>query len=417
MNIKAQIKRLPILVMLLLILQTQAQTTNTGEMVILPNTQVSLVNNFNNTTSGNMLNDGELFVYANFNNDGAVDFINEGLTSFQGTNTQQITGANESFFYNAIFSNTSAIAPFQLSGKITIDNESEFDEGVIDNANFGGSFTFLNDADHVSASDNSHVDGEVVKVGDTSFEFPVGNGGFYNPVNMNAPDLATDTYTAQYFLEDSNTTATPHNLAAGIIEQIDNTEHWVVNRTSGSSDVLITLRWDADTSPAFINDADPEAIHIVRWDDAQGFWVNEGGIPDAANQTITTIAPVTGYGIFTLGTVKTDLVLPDDLVIYTAVSPNSNDKNDFFFIDGIDRYPNNTVKIFNRWGVEVFKTSGYNETDNVFKGFSDGRITVSNSKLLPTGTYYYILEYEFPGNATVAAQRVKKAGFLYITTN
>ncbi|GAA3613697.1 gliding motility-associated C-terminal domain-containing protein [Flavivirga amylovorans] len=416
MNIKVQIKPLPILVMLLLILQTQAQTINTGEVVILPNTQVSIVNDFNNTTSGNMLNDGELFIYANFNNDGTIDFINEGLTSFQGNEVQQITGIQDSFFYNVIFSNTSTAVPFQLSGSINIDNESEFDEGIVDTSNFGGTFTFLRDADHVATSDNSYIDGEVVKVGDTSFEFPVGNGGFYNPVAMNAPNLPTDTYTAQYFLENSNAT-NPHNLAAGIIEQIDDTEYWVIDRTSGSSDAIITLRWDADTSPAFINNADPDAIHIVRWDDTLGFWVDEGGIPDAANQTITTIAPVTGYGVFTLATVKTDLVLPDDLVIYTAVSPNSNSKNDFFFIDGIDRYPNNTVKIFNRWGVEVYKTTGYNETDNVFRGYSDGRLTVSNSELLPTGTYYYVLEYDFPGNTSIPAQRVKKAGFLYIASN
>jgi hypothetical protein len=66
-----------------------------------------------------------------------------------------------------------------------------------------------------------------------------------------------------------------------------------------------------------------------------------------------------------------------------------------FTIDNIDDticYPENTVEIYNRWGVLVFETTGYNNVTNAFNG-SRGRTTVSQSSGLPTGTYFYILNY------------------------
>lgn len=404
--------------LVILSLFAKAQTANTGEMVIMPDTQVGVVNDFTNTQNGSFLNDGELFIYANFNNDGSVDFLDEGLTRFEGSSIQQITGSQESYFYNTRFNNTSIDVPFQLLGAISVSNQSNFDEGIVDNDNFGGTFSFEQFADHINTSDFSHVDGPVLKNGDTGFEFPIGDGGFFRDATISAPEAEVDQYSGHYFLENSDTPQTPHALSAGVIVQIDNTEYWEVLRTEGTSEVLLTLGRDAVTSPNFIMNADLGAIHIVRWDETLGFWISEGGVPDAANDTVTSIVEVTGYGIFTLALVEEALLLPDDLVIYNAVSPdNSDGKNDFFFIDGIDRYPNNTVKIFNRWGVEVFSTRSYDEGSNVFRGFSDGRLTVERSERLPTGTYYYILEYEFPGANGIPAQMVKKAGYLYLTTD
>ena len=409
--------RLSTLMLFLPSLFLTAQTVNTGEMVIMPNTQLGVANNFSNESNANLLNDGELFIYANFNNDGSIDFLNEGLTRFQGSIEQNISGSALSYFHNVLFDNNSLVSPFYLSGSISIDNESDFSQGIVDNENYGGNIIFQQNADHLGTNDDSHVDGEVIKIGDTEFEFPIGDSGFYRPAFITAPDNATDAFTAHYIFQNSDSSTSPHNLAAGVIHQIDNTEYWVIERTAGNSDVVLTLGWDNNTSPDFITDANPEHIHIVRWDAENNFWKSEGGIPDPDNQTITTIANIEGDGIFTLAIIKPEIILPDDLVIYTAVSPNGNGRNDVFLIDGIDRYPNNSVKIFNRWGKEVFSTRGYNETDNVFRGFSKTSMTINDSEPLPTGTYFYILKYEFPGNDTISAQMVKKAGFLYITAD
>ncbi|MFM2369872.1 MAG: hypothetical protein RL619_2185, partial [Bacteroidota bacterium] len=107
------------------------------------------------------------------------------------------------------------------------------------------------------------------------------------------------------------------------------------------------------------------------------------------------------------------------ILIHNAFSPNGDGINENFIIDNIDDticYPNNTVEIYNRWGVLVFETSGYNNTSKVFKGISEGRSTISQSSGLPTGTYYYILNYTSFDNSGKTRTN-KKDGFLYLTKN
>lgn len=80
-----------------------------------------------------------------------------------------------------------------------------------------------------------------------------------------------------------------------------------------------------------------------------------------------------------------------ELEIYNAVSPNNDLKNDFFYIRYIQLIPDarkNKVSIFNRWGARVFHITDYNETDRVFRGLSN------NGTELPSGTYFYTIEFE-----------------------
>ncbi|SHM99017.1 DUF7507 domain-containing protein, partial [Flavobacterium chilense] len=96
--------------------------------------------------------------------------------------------------------------------------------------------------------------------------------------------------------------------------------------------------------------------------------------------------------------------------VFNAVSPNGDGINDEFHIQGLECYPNNTVEIYNRWGVKVFETSGYGSKGNVFKGYSDGRTTISRGESLPDGTYFYILKYF----DDTAHKMHDKSGYLYI---
>ena len=83
--------------------------------------------------------------------------------------------------------------------------------------------------------------------------------------------------------------------------------------------------------------------------------------------------------------------------------------NERFYIRGIECYPDNTVQIFNRWGVLVFERDHYNNNDIVFKGFSEGRTTVKESNGLPEGTYYYIINY--------GPNKLVQKGFITIIRN
>ncbi|MFV8354530.1 gliding motility-associated C-terminal domain-containing protein, partial [Flavobacterium sp. XS2P14] len=95
--------------------------------------------------------------------------------------------------------------------------------------------------------------------------------------------------------------------------------------------------------------------------------------------------------------------------VFNAVAPNGNGDNKVFRIRGLECYADNTVEIYNRWGVLVFERAGYNNDDRAFRGVSEGRVTVKQAEELPEATYYYILRYK-----DNAGTSFEKAGYLYI---
>ena len=99
----------------------------------------------------------------------------------------------------------------------------------------------------------------------------------------------------------------------------------------------------------------------------------------------------------------------DDLEIYNVVTPNGNGDNDVFVIRNIQMYPNNTVTIFNRWGIIVYDVDSYGQDNKFFKGISEGRSTMRKLEELPIGTYFYTIRY-------VNSQGVQKerSGYLYL---
>lgn len=75
-------------------------------------------------------------------------------------------------------------------------------------------------------------------------------------------------------------------------------------------------------------------------------------------------------------------VLCSELEVFDAFSPNGDDKNEFFKINGLQDYPNNHLQVFNRWGNLVYEGSNYqNDWDGTWNG-----------QKLPDGTYFYLLE-------------------------
>ena len=106
-------------------------------------------------------------------------------------------------------------------------------------------------------------------------------------------------------------------------------------------------------------------------------------------------------------TVTIDVV--NKLVPYNGMSVDGDGKNDYFHIGGIERYPNNVVRIYNRWGVKVFEVEGYDNVTRVFKGISNGRVTVEQAEKLPQGTYYYVIEYYDSNN-----NKESLVGWLYL---
>jgi len=149
---------------------------------------------------------------------------------------------------------------------------------------------------------------------------------------------------------------------------------------------------------------DIENLRVVGWNPTTEEWINLGNsnvTGDLNNGELTSLSFIPNdYTVLTFGT--SELARDGDLEIFTAVSPNGDGFNDTFIIQGIARFPNNELLIFNRWGVLVYNRKGY---DNTWAGISEGRATVAKGEELPVGTYYYVLKIEGLKD---------RAGYLYI---
>jgi len=94
----------------------------------------------------------------------------------------------------------------------------------------------------------------------------------------------------------------------------------------------------------------------------------------------------------------------DCTVVYNDFSGDSNDSS-YLYIDCIKEYPNNVLYIYDRWGNLVFEQERY---DNTWNGNRHPRYTKYGWDKLPTGTYYYVLN--FP-----EADRDDKSGWIYLS--
>lgn len=103
------------------------------------------------------------------------------------------------------------------------------------------------------------------------------------------------------------------------------------------------------------------------------FLVSEGGIYEAESSTEGP-CPV-------LGNVTVDVtVVVCDLLVPNVITPGNDDFNNRFVVTNLAQFPSSTVRIFNRWGNEVYRSDDF--------GSTVGWLPEDD---VSAGTYYYIL--------------------------
>lgn len=398
----------------LLTTYTLAQTTNEGMLYIGSGTTVSTVSTLDNKENGVFINDGELYLYKNISNSGLFDFyLFSGITKLHGFQEQEISAIRPIHVQNISFKNQSDVAPFKLTGNLLINGETFFTEGIVNNRQTAGQVIFNSQATHFETSNKSFVNGYVEKIGDEDFVFPIGDQEYYRSAIISEIYDTNSHVIARYSYSSTNANF-PLDLKEDGIAAIDADEYWEIkNEGNTSSGFLLGLTWqDGVTPEAFLEAAEHGNLIIVRWDPIQNKWIDEGGIIDTNKQTVTTL--IDEFGIFTLGQRKEE-EMECQITVYNALTPNGDGRNDYFRIDkeGTECPEKLTVSIFNRWGVKVFDSQDYGRDGEIFTGISNGRATMDKGKQLPSGTYYYILEYSKKENPV----RHKEAGYLYISGN
>ena len=117
----------------------------------------------------------------------------------------------------------------------------------------------------------------------------------------------------------------------------------------------------------------------------------------SSSTILNPIASPTQTTVFTLTAEENGCTLSDqvtifissDLIIPNTFSPNGDDNNETWVIDGIEKFPDNSVVVYNRWGQKVFSAVNY----NALKAW-DGSIGNGQAS---EGVYYYVIDLRVEG--------------------
>ncbi|WP_286382650.1 gliding motility-associated C-terminal domain-containing protein [Myroides odoratimimus] len=403
--------------------QAQVSTSlnlhNGGDIYVSPNEVLSIKGAFSNTKAATFINNGEVHFFDDFSNEGSFIFSKSTKASkvfFEQLEAakakRKISGGENTTFFEDVVFDTEGL---DLTTEITIGGKALFERGhVVVNAPLSGAITFLDGSSIDKVSDDSHVVGFADREGKQEQVMPVGDGTYYRPIILGESKGAKDLFQTQY--KYSNPLVGRAHSEKNAIVEINNAEYWEVNSKASDAGVILTLSWDEKTTPASLLLTPEKNLHILRWDASSSKWEDVGGIVDVSTKTVRTPMTINTNGIFTLGTVNGDYNA--EIKIYNAVSPDGDGMNDYFIIENIDKYPNNSVQIVNRWGGKVYSTNNYDRNGdgsmNVFRGEAEGK-GVSSSGKLPSGTYYYIVKYEV--QTARGSEMITKTGYLHLENN
>lgn len=390
-----------------------AQMINEGDLYIDQNTVVSSTQVFKNTSTGIVNNDGNLLLYDGLDNDGLFSFT-PGITTSRVEMlgllaNQSILGTRPIEFYDLVLNNTNIDSEILVTNSIDVFGKVFFEAGVLNNNNLTGFVTFQPNSSAVNYTDKSYVEGFVKKYGGEQFLYPIGSERHLNYVELLGD--SKNVYSFKHELKDSNLQY-PHNKKDSSIDYISKTQYWIVNienKTNEDKNEL-SFYFNADTEDSELNDLQDE-LHVVAWDVVQNVWVDLGGNYNSGKKEIRTDKPFPSSAkVFAFAKAGLPISAPKEVTVYNGLTPNDDGKNDFLYIEGIDKFPNNSVEVYNRWGMKVYSKDGYdNDTTTSFDGSARTSFVVNQSSGLPEGVYFYIIRYR-------NTKKIDKTitGYLYI---
>ncbi|MFT5245565.1 MAG: gliding motility-associated-like protein [Flavobacteriales bacterium] len=275
---------------------------------------------------------------------------------------------------NSQSSDTVSVYVNDLSVSQANAGEDTFFCGVLDSLMMDGSETIGNTAFGVwsilqGGGDFANLSNEHSMV----YDLPLGVNEYMWTVDNGACGISQDT--VQVVIYDPNL-----DLAfAGFDEEICQDDFMEFNLEANPVDWPAAASWEIIGGDIEISDLlDPNATVLEL-----------GEILEPLTTITSTLVWTVNNGI--CGTTSDTLtyILEDCLTIEVpdAFSPNGDGINDVFEIPNLFKYPENSIKIFNRWGMEVYSAAPYQEN-------WDGRSSHGSiiGEELPVSTYYYILD-------------------------
>jgi hypothetical protein len=243
--------------------------------------------------------------------------------------TSMITGPIGIAFHDVTFNGTgitvstpisiAGTAAF-ISGIINLYFLTGYDAGEHMPGFYGGSISFLDGSKSSGGSNVSYIEGEVVKVGDDPFTFPIGSAGLYAPLTISAPVGQSEVFVASYRRGNLGY----KTVSDSALLSISYCEMWELYPTSYSANypLDVTVGWTPSSScsytPGYISNVSEVTLAHANWDEP---WDRHGG---AGTGTISngsvTMTGVSTFGYFTLANVGSACQIPSGLTTSNITS-------------------------------------------------------------------------------------------------
>lgn len=252
---------------------------------------------------------------------GILDCNNNATVVYNGSSAQIFAeddglGSDEFDYQNVIIQNTFGTSPqLTMEGLATIHGVLDLQDGIISSTNTD-ILVIDDDATVINASDDSHVDGWVRKIGNDVFTFPIGDAGRYRLMSITAPTGTTSQFDAQYNFTDPDPLYSTSSRAAGV-HHVSRLEYWLLEETGPTSPtVTVTLSWDASSDVASGFESELIVTHFQG-----GQWIDEGNGGETifgATGIIPSAGGISSFSPFTLASSTKNNPLPVTLTNFSA---------------------------------------------------------------------------------------------------
>ncbi|MFD1605774.1 gliding motility-associated C-terminal domain-containing protein [Flavobacterium artemisiae] len=327
-------------------------TTATGGTPLAPNTLLTATTYYagalNNTTNG-CDNGPRLAITVSFENDAAVQLATTDDTPcvFKGV-TYSIANGKSNYLWT-ITGGTIISGGGNADGSVTV-SWSDIGPGKVE-------VVYLNNCDertvkslNVSVSSCSDitithtVDNPTPNFGDkVTFTITVNNVGEGDFINT----IVSDLLPSGLQLVSSSTSTGTYDPA---------TQLWTIPTLNAGQSVILTIVAEV--------------------------------LPSGNYTSVATVEISTPLDVDTTNNSASVTLEPICLTVYNEFTPNNDGANDLFRIDCIESYPNNELKVFNRYGALVYSKIHY---ENDWNGTANVSGVVNRGDMLPTGTYFYVI--------------------------
>lgn len=197
-----------------------------------------------------------------------------------------------------------------------------------------------------------------------------------------ANPIATPTITTNYTLTVSDATCPSYSTQVTVAA-------WMPPPINASADTTI----DEGNTITLMG----SGANIYWWTPDYNIKYRNTANPDVWPTITTTyyFSTEDQHGCVNYDDVTVTVVKGDKLFFYNTFTPNNDGDNDMFYIGNLGKYPDNSLKIYNRYGKLIYSATNY---DNSWNGTYLGNE-------VPSGTYFYIFddgkEAKYNGTVTI----------------